>query len=30
MFFGYMGFDDAFAVAKSNMLIEMEDGGSWK
>jgi hypothetical protein len=25
-----MGFDDAFAVAKSNMLIEMEDGGSWK
>lgn len=28
--FRYMGFDDAFAVAKSNMLIEMEDGGSWK
>jgi len=25
-----MGFDDSFAVAKSNMLIEMEDGGSWK
>ncbi len=28
--FRYVGFDDAFAVAKSNMLIEMEDGGSWK
>lgn len=28
--FRYVGFDDALAVAKSNMLIEMEDGGSWK
>ena len=28
--FRYMGFDDAFAVAKSNMLIEMENGCSWK
>lgn len=28
--FRYVGYDDAFAVAKSNMLIEMEDGGSWK
>lgn len=28
--FRYVGFDDALAVAKSNMLIEMEDGGFWK
>lgn len=28
--FQYMGYKDTFALAKSNLLIEMEDGGEWK
>lgn len=28
--FQYVGFNDTIAVAKENMLIEMEDGGVWK
>lgn len=26
----YMGYKDTFTVAKTNLLIEMEDGGEWK
>lgn len=28
--FQFIGFNDTIAVAKENMLIEMEDGGEWK
>lgn len=28
--FQFIGFNDTTAVAKENMLIEMEDGGEWK
>lgn len=28
--FQYMGYKDTFAVAKTTLLIEMEDGGEWK
>ena len=28
--FQYMGYKDTFALAKSNLLIELADGGEWK
>ena len=28
--FQYMGYNDTFALAKSNLLIELADGGDWK
>ncbi|WP_289744364.1 hypothetical protein [uncultured Duncaniella sp.] len=28
--FQYMGYKDTFALAKSNLLIELADGGNWK
>ena len=28
--FQYMGYMDTFALAKSNLLIELADGGEWK
>ncbi len=28
--FQYMGYRDAFALAKSNLLIELADDGKWK
>ncbi len=28
--FQYMGYKDIFAIAKTNLLIEMQDGGEWE